>query len=122
MENMIKGANGGRSIQILVAPLGEPEPRVVARLDEQYIVGGTQMVEGNFTVIAQVSTLIDEGETIPALRVLRETPPTPLEATTMTQALQSFIEPAAGLGVTISDDDITFGYPTVIVHPIAIFR
>lgn len=122
MENMITGPGGQRNVQILAAPLGVPSPRVVARLENEYIVSGTQSVEGDFTVIAQVMTLLAEDESMPALRVLRDTPPTPMETATMTSVLENFKEPAANLGVVIHDDDITFEHPTVVVHPIAIFR
>ncbi|MCR2812581.1 hypothetical protein [Microbacterium sp. zg.Y1084] len=122
IENMIRGAGNGRNIQVLAAPFGVDSPRVVARLDEQYLVGGAQMVEGDFTVIAQVSNLVDRGEVVPALRILRDTPPTPVEVTMMTNVLDGFRDAAGGLGVTIDDSDTSYEYPAVIVHPIAIYR
>jgi hypothetical protein len=97
-------------------------PRAFARLDEKYLVNGVGVVEGDFTVIAQVETLVAKGDAVPAIRVLRETPPTPKEIETITNALQSFIEPAAALGVEITPDDITIAFPAVLLHPIAIYR
>lgn len=122
MSNWMKGRGSGNSIMVSLAPTGVGDPRVIARLDEAYLVGGTQQVEGDFTVLAQVQSLIVDGDAVPAIRVLRETPPTPKETEVITDALQGFIEPAAGLGVTITPDDITLSYPGVILHPIAIFR
>lgn len=92
------------------------------RLDESYLVSGTQFVEGEFTVIAQVESLIGEDEAVPAIRVLRETPPSPKETEVITDALAAFIGPAAEIGVTLISDDITLRYPGVVFHPIAIYR
>ena len=122
MSSWMGGRDGKRSILTSVAPLGIYAPRVFARLSEEYLVGGTQLVEGEFVVIAQVEQLIDEGTAVPAIRVLRETPPTPMETETITNALQNFIEPAAALGVVVTPGDITLEYPGVLVHPIAIYR
>jgi len=122
MSGWLGGRDGKRSILTSLAPLDTASPRVFARLAEQYLVGGAQLVEGEFTVIAQVEQLIKTGEAIPAIRVLRETPPTPLETTTITEALQGFIEPAATLGVVITPSDITLEYPGVLLHPIAVYR
>ncbi|MGW9157614.1 DUF6414 family protein [Microbacterium sp. NPDC055665] len=122
MAGWMRGRGEGKSIMVSIQPLGVPAPRVSARLDEDYIVSGTQSVEGEFTVIAQVESLINEGEAIPAIRVLRETPPTSKETDVITEALAGFIEPAAALGVELTMDDITLRYPGVVLHPIAIYR
>lgn len=122
MSGWMKGRGSGKNIMVSIAPLGIGVPRVIARLDEAYLVGGTQFVEGEFTVIAQVESLIAQGDAIPAIRVLRDTPPTPKETEIITEALQGFIEPAAEFGVEITADDITLGYPGVILNAVAIYR
>lgn len=122
VSGWMKGRDGQMSILVSVAPLGTDSPRVFARLDERYLVNGLGPIEGEVIVIGQIEALVEEGEYVPAIRVLRETPPTQLETDTITEALGNLIEPAAGLGVTISSDDITFGYPAVLMHPIAFFR
>jgi hypothetical protein len=122
VSGWIGGRNGNKSIMISIAPLQASSPQMSARLDEAYLVGGTQLVEGNFTVIAQVASLIAESEAVPAIRIFRDTPPTSSETDVITSVLQGLIEPAAELGVEITDADITLLYPGVIVHPIAIYR
>jgi hypothetical protein len=122
MSSWMSGRGEGKSIMISIQPVGESSPRVSARLDEEYLVSGTQFVEGEFTVIAQVESLIGTDEAVPAIRVLRETPPTPKETEVITDALANFIEPAAALGVEVTPDDITLRYPGVVFHPIAIYR
>jgi len=122
MRGWMSGRDGTQSFLTSIAPLNKSNPRVFARLSEDYVVGGTQQVEGEFTVIAQVEQLIEPDRPIPAIRVLRDTPPTPKETETITAALQGFIEPAAALGVEITPGDITLEYPGVLLHPIAIYR
>jgi hypothetical protein len=122
MSSWITNRDGSKSIMVTFHPLGQKEPPVYARLDERFLVNGLEFLDGEFTVIAQVESLIGEGDSVPAMRVLRETPPTPLEITTIATALESFIEPAAALGVEIRPDDLNFKYPGLIFHPIAIFR
>jgi hypothetical protein len=122
MAGWMQGRGEAKSILVSIQPLNESTPRVSARLDESYLVNGTQFLEGEFTVIAQVESLIGEGDAVPAIRVLRETPPTVKETEVITEALAGFIGPAAELGVELTADDITLKYPGVVFHPIAIYR
>lgn len=118
----MKGSGDSKNAMIDIAPFGVSHPRMVARLDEQYLVSGLQAVEGEYTIIAQVEALLNPGEKVPSIRVIRDTPPTPMETNTITDALQNMIQPAAELGVEVTEADITLEHPTVIMHPIAIFR
>lgn len=122
MHQWMAGKDGGISVMISLAPLGTPSPAVFARLDEKYLVNGIGVLEGEYTVIAQVESLLDPGATVPAIRILRDTPPTPKETETITEALGTFVEPARALGVEIAPGDLSIAHPAVILHPIAIFR
>lgn len=122
MTGWMTGPSGERSILVSISPLGKKEPRVYARLDEKYLVSGLGNVEGAFTVIGQVESVVAKGGAIPAIRALRETPPTPKETETITAALENFVEPAKGLGVDVTSADITIEFPAVVLHPIAIYR
>ncbi|MGW6129016.1 DUF6414 family protein [Cellulomonas sp. NPDC055163] len=122
MSGWLRGRDDAKNVMVYLAPLAVQEPLVAARLEEQYIVGGTQALEGEYTVVAQVEMLIAESGSVPAVRVLRDVPPTPLEITTINNALKGFIEPASGLGVEVDESDLTLSHPGIIVHPIAIFR
>lgn len=122
MLGWMKGSSDSRNVLVNISPFGVDEPRVVARLDEKYLVTGVQAVEGEYTVIGQVESLLAPDDKIPSIRVIRDTPPTSMETETITKALQNMIEPAKELGVEITGSDITLEHPTVILHPIAIFR
>ena len=73
-------------------------------------------------MIAQVEALDGKDEEISIVRVVRDSPPTPLELATISEALTAFIEPASDLGVAIEKNDLTIRHPSVVLHPIAIFR
>lgn len=122
MANWMSGKSDTKDLMVYLAPYGAEEPVVAARLRETFIVGGTQAIEGDYTVVAQVESLIGPDGAVPAIRVIRDVPPTSMETKTITEALANFITPAQALGVDISDKDINLQHPGVIVHPIAIYR
>jgi len=122
MAGWLRGKSDQKNMMVYLAPFGVSEPIVAARLEEEFVVGGAQAIEGEYTVVAQIETIIGTQESVPAIRVLRDVPPTPLETQTITDALQNFVEPARGLGVEIVDSDLTLHHPGIVVHPIAIFR
>lgn len=122
MLGWMKGRGESRNVLINIAPNNVTDPPVVARLDERYLVGGVSAVEGEYTIIGQIESLLSPMDKVPSIRVIRETPPTPMETDTITKSLQGMIEPAKHLGVEIKSSDITLEYPTVVLHPIAIFR
>ncbi|MEP6665519.1 MAG: hypothetical protein ABJA81_03630, partial [Nocardioidaceae bacterium] len=96
--------------------------RVVARLDERYVIGGMGAVEGEWTVIGQIESVLAEDEHVSAIRIIRDVPPTPKETETIEEALNHFVEPSLAMGVEVLPGDISIQYPAVIVHPIAIYR
>lgn len=124
MVSLIAGIkeDGNNKLPVYLAPNSVSEPRVLASLDERYMVRSNEDVEGVFTVIAQVEHMLNEGEEVAVTRFFSGLPPTPLEIKTTSEAWQHMIEPAKELGVDIKMDDITVPYPAVIVRPIAIFR
>lgn len=122
IEQWVTGGSGRRNVLVYVNPDGVQSPRIVARLDQQYILGGLDNAEGRFTVIGQVDALLGEDDKESVIRVVRDVPPTPLEIATIDTALQNFIEPAKTLGVDIAPDDLTFEYPSVLLRPVAIFK
>ena len=121
-KGMLRGADGGTSTLVYVQPFGEGSPPMLASLSDQNLVGDLGSVDGEYTVIAQVSMLLREADRIAALRVMNDAPRTDNEVATMTEALEGLVESASGMGIKIDAGDKSFGYPTVIVHPLAVFR
>ncbi|MFH7324498.1 hypothetical protein [Aeromicrobium sp. JJY06] len=122
MENWMSGAGGQRTLPVYLAPHGAEEPRILGSLEAPYIVGGLENAEGRFTVIGQVDSLLGPDDKVSAVRILKDSPATPMEIDTMTEAVKHMQEGAEGLGVFIGDDDITFTSPAVMIRPIAVFR
>ena len=84
---------------------------------------GLGELDGTFTIVAQVETVLKPGDELSAIRVIRDAPPTPLETRTIAEALRNFKGQATeGMGIEIEDDDIMYVHPAVVVRPIAIYR
>jgi len=122
MESWLTAADGRKHLIVYFLPDDVAEPRLMGRLDENYMIGGLDAVEGQYTVIAQVEALLRPADSESVIRVIRGSPPTPLELRTITEGMRHMIEPSRGLGVTLTDADLSFTYPTVVVRPIAVFR
>jgi hypothetical protein len=123
MTSWVSGSDGSRSITAYFAPEGISFPRVVGQLDERYLIGGLDGIEGDFSVIAQVDSLINPGSKISAIRALKDVPATPLEVETVEEGLRHFQgEAAENLGLKVADDDIAFSHPTVMIRPLAAYK
>lgn len=122
MRSWLADSSGNLNQLVHIQPLDFAEPRVIARIDENYLLDGAQGLEGEYTIVAQVEQLVDEGYPVPIARVVRDIPPTPKETETMTNALSNFQEGATALGVTIEPEDLSISHPAVILKPIALFR
>jgi len=117
---------GGRDkpthLPTYLRPGGVIEPRIVAGLQDAYLIGGHENVEGTFRVVGQVATLLTGDQVESSIRLIRDVPPTPTELATINEALGHMIEPAKELGVEISPNDINIPAPAVVLRPIAIFQ
>lgn len=122
MEGWMSGRDGRRNLPVYLLPDGRGAPRIVARLDDKFIIGGLDAAEGTFTVVAQVDAVLRPGQEESVIRVIRDVPPTPKEVEVIIEAMSHFIKPAQELGVDLQPDDLMFAYPTVVVRPIAIYK
>jgi len=120
-----KGPGGSRSSSVYFEPVGAADgaPRIIGRVAESYLLRGLGELDGTFTVVAQVEAVLAVGEELSAIRVIRDTPPTPLETNVIATALASFKGDATeAIGVHVEDDDIMYAHPAVVVRPIAVYR
>jgi hypothetical protein len=117
---------GGRDkpthLPMYLRPGGVAEPRILAGLQEAYLIGSAAAVEGTFTVVGQVSGLLSGDQVESTIRVIRDVPPTQQEVETINEAMTHFIEPGRELGVEIDSSDINIPAPAVVFKPIAIFQ
>jgi hypothetical protein len=122
MVEWMGGSDRPTHLPMYLQPGGVVEPRIVAGLQDSYLVGGHESIEGTFTVIGQVSALLSADEAESPIRVIRDVPPTQAEVDVISEALTNFIEPARELGVEIDEDDITIRAPAVMLRPIAVYQ
>lgn len=122
MTNWMGGKDQLTHLPVYFGPGGVAEPRMLGRLEDQYIIGSSEAIEGQYTIIGQVESLLKNDEVISAIRVIRDLPPTPLEVETINEAMLHLIEPAKELGVEIDPSDINVPPPAVLIRPVAIYQ
>lgn len=121
-RGMIRGADGATSNLVYIRPLAVRSPLVVGALSDNHFVGDKANMDGEYKVVLQVTALLDQGETLAAIRAISDAPRTDTEASKMTEALNGLADVSGDLGVTISQADKSFTYPTAMVRPLAIYR
>ncbi|HEX2855954.1 MAG TPA: hypothetical protein VHO26_00540 [Propionibacteriaceae bacterium] len=112
----------GDQVIVLATPNGELGPKVAMPLKLKWLIGKFGQFGGEYTVVAQVDRILNEGDELPALRLTQDVAATDLEVSTLKTILALFKEPAAGMGLTITDDDAAVTGPALWLEPIAIFR
>jgi hypothetical protein len=122
MKGWIAGGDKRTHLPTYLRPGGVSEPRIVAGLQDKYLIGGHENVEGRYTVVGQVAGLLSGDQVQSTIRVIRDVPPTQLEVDTINEALTNFIEPGREMGVEIDASDINVPAPAVILTPIAIYH
>lgn len=122
MVDWMGGRDKPTHLPMYVQPGGAAEPRIVAGLQDRYLIGGHESIEGTFTVVGQVAALLSGDEIESPIRIIRDVPPTQSEVDTISEALTTLIEPARAMGVDIDEDDITIRPPAMMLRPVAIFQ
>jgi hypothetical protein len=122
MTEWMGGRDKPQHLPVYLEPGGVAEPRILAGLQDAYVTGNREQLEGTFTVIGQVAALLSDGEVESTIRVIRDVPPTPTEIATINEAMTHLIEPARELGVEITASDINVPAPAVLLRPIAVFQ
>jgi hypothetical protein len=122
MTEWMGGRDKPTHLPTYLRPGGVREPRIVARLKDEYMIGNREDVEGTYRVVGQVAALLAGDQVQSAIRIIRDVPPTPGEVKVIDEAMIHFVEPGRELGVEIDPTDINIPAPAVILRPIAIFH
>jgi hypothetical protein len=107
---------------VYCSPLGIDDPKVIARLEEDYFNAPLDRVEGRYTVVGQIDAVLTGDDRVSVIRAIPGSPPTKLEVDTTVEALGNFVESAKTLGVTLEPDEFVHRAPAVVIRPLAIFR
>jgi hypothetical protein len=122
MTDWMGGRDKPTHLPTYMRPGGVSEPRIVAALQDAYLIGAHENIEGTFTIVGQVAALLSGDQVESTIRIIRRVPPTQAEADVISEAMTNFIEPARELGVEIDASDINIPAPAVILRPIAIYQ
>ena len=107
---------------VVATPNGDPGPSVAMPIKTRWLIGRFGQFGGEYSVVAQVDRIIDEGDELPALRLTQDVAATSLEIKTLKEAIANFGEPSGAIGITITQDDAVITGPALWLEPIAIYR
>jgi hypothetical protein len=122
---LIRALVGGEErtrFTVLAEPVGGPGPAVGMELDDRWLISKTRSLGGIYTIVGQVHRVLTPDEWMQTIRLVEEGPETSLERDTMREAIASFTEPAAAMGLTVRPDDGEIHGPALWLEPIAIYR
>lgn len=121
---MMLGDTDAENEQVVVLgrPNGEAGPLVAMPIKTKWLVGTFGQFGGEYTVVAQVDRVVEAGDELPALRLAKEVPATPLEIQTLKEGLVHFVEPAEQMGLKLTESEATIQGPALWLEPLAIYR
>jgi hypothetical protein len=122
---MLLGDNdeGGADVSVFLAtPVGEPGPAVAMPISDEWLIGKIGRLGGEYSIVAQVDQVLGSGEELPTLRLTHDVSATPLEISTLKEAVSHFKQPAKTMGLEVSTSDASITGPALWLDPIAIFR
>ncbi len=119
---MLLGASGEGETIVSGQPVGEPGPALSLTLQDRWTIGRLGHLSDEYSLVAQVDQVLEQGTKLPALRLTKDAAATPLEVKTLREAVQEFADPAKDMGVSVSEADAVISGPALVVTPIAIFR
>lgn len=119
---MLIGDNEELGTVAIATPAGDSGPPVVLEMADKWMIGDLGHLSGQYNIVGQVEHVLQEGEELPALRIIRGAPSTPREVDILKEAVPGFSEPAKAFGLSVSDSDAGIKGPALWPDPIAIFR
>jgi hypothetical protein len=119
---MLLGAAGEGETIVLGHPVGDEGPSLAMTLQDRWTIGRLGHLSGQYFLVVQVDQVVAPGGELPALRLTKDAAATPLEVSTLRDAVKEFIQPAKELGVTVTASDAVIEGPALVATPIAIYR
>lgn len=109
-------------VNATITPLGGGGPTVAISFHSEWLIGEIGRWNGTYTVLAQVEEVLASGDKWPTMRIIEDAPLSPLEATTLTNAVEPFRTALEGLGIELDESPTEIGGPALVLQPIAMFR
>jgi hypothetical protein len=116
------GAASGRVLMDLDTGEGQAA-RIVAFATRESLQVPSEDLTGHFTTLAQVDELLlGEDDELVTIRLVRGARAGKLERQAVQEGGGPIIEAAEGLGVALTEDDVTMRSPLVVLRPVCIWR
>jgi len=109
-------------INATLTPTGDAGPAVALTFLNEWLVESVGRWKGTYSVVGQVEEVLREGESWQTVRFIEDAPLTPLEKTTLEEAVEPFRAALANLGVDLDVSPTELSGPALIVRPIAMYR
>jgi hypothetical protein len=116
------GADEDDEIPLQAVPDGDAGPVVLLSVSQKWLIGRLGQLGGKFGIVGQVVQITEAGDEYPVLRLTKDVSPTPLEISTLKEAVVHFVEPAKALGVDVEAEESVVRGPVLVIKPIAIYR
>lgn len=122
-EHIVKFMIGKRDeLNATLTPFGETGPKVGITFLNEWIIESVGRWNGVYTLVAQVEEVLDEGESWQTMRIIEDAPLTPLEETTLNDAIAPFGDALTAFGIELDETPTKLMGPAIVLRPIALFR
>jgi len=122
LELLLGGSEGRRVLAYAVLPDADDDHRLILNLSRRYISVSDDDFIGHATCIAQIENVLSGDDESLAVRFLADSPVIPQERVILAEMPET-LEGLEGLiGVRVTDSDLVFRSPAVVLNPVVIYR
>jgi hypothetical protein len=126
MERAFHGRDKSKKILAVFAEMENAphDHKIVLPIRRENLRVPLDEFSGEATFIAQVERKLNEGDQLPAARIVRNTPVLPVERDTMVKLVPTFQSLPGGedMGIKITDEDVLLRKPALIMRPLCIYK
>lgn len=124
LEAITQGGDSAERRSFLIFALaGDHDAhRLVLPIQARNLLVALDDFGGTATFVAQVDRILPDGEEVPALRLIRNSPQIALERIALDSGLSGLIEAISELGIETDEKDAVIGHPAVILRPLCMYK
>jgi len=122
-EHIVKFVLGKRDeLNATIDPIGDSGPKVGISFLKEWLIETVGRWTGVYTLVGQVEEILGAGDSWQTMRIVEDAPLTPLEESTLEEAVKPLADGLKALGIELEDSPTKLMGPAVVVRPIALFR
>ena len=124
LEKLTERGSPEKKTQLVFArgPNTPSEYRLAVPVQSRYILVPFDEFSGRATFVAQVERILEPGDDVQVVRLIKNSPLLPVERDGLMEALPGLVSAFSELGVETSMDDFVLRHPAVILKPVCIFK